>query len=73
VALAEDSDRLYSLRQQLESRRLSCAAFDTQRWVRNMEAGLTEVWRRHDQGMAPGHIEVEDAEPTYIANDGSVF
>jgi hypothetical protein len=47
VALAEDSDRLYSFRQNLENRRNSCAAFDTPRWVRNMEQGLTEAWGRY--------------------------
>jgi hypothetical protein len=73
VALAEDSDRLYSMRQQLENRRLNCAAFDTARWVRNMETGLSEIWRRHDAGMPPGHIEVEDSEPVYTNTDSSVF
>lgn len=73
VALAEDSDRLYSLRQALETRRSSCAAFDTARWVRNLETGLNEVWRRHDQGLAPGHIEVEDSDPVFSTADASVF
>ena len=73
MALAEDSDRLYSMRQQLESRRMNCAAFDTARWVRNLETGLSEVWRRHDAGTPPGHIEVEDSEPVFTATDGSVF
>ena len=73
VALAEDSDRLYSLRQALENRRLSCAAFDTARWVRNFEVGLNEVWRRHDQGQAPGHVEVEDLDPVFATADASVF
>lgn len=73
MALAEDSDRLYSMRQALENRRFSCAAFDTARWVRNFESGLNEVWRRHDQGMTPGHIEVEDTEPVFSTADTSVF
>ena len=69
MALAEDSDRLYSLRQSLEGRRFTCAAFDTPRWVRNFETGLNEVWKRHDAGMAPGHVEVADEEPVYVEND----
>ena len=73
MALAEDSDRLYSLRQSLEARRDSCAAFDTPRWVRNFEAGLSEIWRRHDAGQPPGHVEVEDKEPVFVDADGSVF
>ena len=32
VALAEDTDRLYSMRQHLEQTRNSSAAFDTARW-----------------------------------------
>ena len=73
MALAEDSDRLYSLRQQLEGRRSNCAAFDTPRWVKNFESGLNEIWRRHDQGLAPGHIDVEDNEPVFQDSDGSIF
>lgn len=73
MALAEDSDRLYSLRQQLEGRRGNCAAFDTARWVRNAEAGLSEAWRRHDAGLPPGHIEVEDSEPVFTAAEESMF
>jgi len=69
VALAEDPDRLYSLRQNLENRRNSCAAFDTPRWVRNMEQGLIEAWGRHDEGRAPAHIEVVDDEPLFEEND----
>lgn len=73
MALAEDSDRLYSLRQQLEARRGNCAAFDTARWVRNIEAGLTEAWRRHDSGLTPDHIEVEDHEPVHTATEDTGF
>ena len=73
VALAEDSDRLYSLRQQLEGRRNSCAAFDTARWVRNMETGLGEVWRRHDANLPVDHIEIEDPDPVFTDEDSALF
>lgn len=73
VALAEDSDRLYSLRQSLENRRNNCAAFDTARWVRNLETGLNEVWRRHDGNLVPSHIDIEDAEPVFTESESSLF
>lgn len=62
VALAEDSNRLYALRQKLERRRMTCAAYDTARWVRNFEQGLALAWRRHEKGLTPEHFDVEDQE-----------
>jgi predicted O-linked N-acetylglucosamine transferase (SPINDLY family) len=44
VALAEDTDKLYGMRQHLERCRENCAAFDTARWVVNVEKGLKKVW-----------------------------
>jgi len=69
VALAEDSDRLYSMRQALERRRYTCAAFDTSRWVRNFEQGLAEAWNRHEGGKSNADIDVVDEDPVYTEND----
>lgn len=65
VALAHDMDRLWELRKRLEAGRDSCALFDTPRWTRNLEAGLSMVWAAHERGMPPADIDVPDvAEPT---------
>lgn len=73
VKLAEDSDRLYSMRTHLEQTRNSSAAFDTRRWVKNFETGLTGVWRRHETGQTPDHVEVEDNEPIFKTLDGQIL
>lgn len=60
VTLATDLDKLYAIRRRLEDGRLSCPLFDTERWVRNLETGLTLAWDRHEAGLAPEHIDVPD-------------
>lgn len=69
VALAEDSDRLYAMRQHLESTRHSNALFQTNRWIRNFEQGLQKVWKRHEQSLPVDHVEVEDSEPVFTVQD----
>ena len=66
MALAEDSERLFSLRQSLETRRDTSAAFDTPRWVTNLEAGYTEVWTQRELGHAPVDVDVHDSAPVFI-------
>ncbi len=69
VALAEDTDRLYAMRQHLEQTRATSAAFDTARWVKNFEQGLYMAYRKHEQNQPHDHIELEDKEPLYQKND----
>lgn len=73
VALAQDSDRLYDIRQQLEQRRMNCAAYDTARWVRNFESGLLAAWKRYEKGQTPDHITVEDSEPIFKESGHDIF
>lgn len=73
VALAEDSERLYSMRQHLESTRTTNALFQTSRWIRNYELGLLKVWKRYEQSLPPEHVEVEDTDPIFTVPDASVF
>ncbi|DAZ95244.1 TPA: hypothetical protein N0F65_002356 [Lagenidium giganteum] len=60
VALASDMERLWEIRRNLEESRLTCPLFDTDRWVKNLESGLTMVWERHEAGQEPDHIDVPD-------------
>ena len=73
VSLADDSDRLYQMRQHLENTRRSSAAFDTKRWVKNFEQGLHRVWKIVDAGMPPDHITVEDTDPVFDANSSDLL
>lgn len=73
VNLAEDSEKLFSMRTHLENSRRSCAAFDTKRWVRNFELGLISVWKRQEQRLPPDHINVTDEEPVVIVADASIL
>ncbi|TYZ67101.1 hypothetical protein PybrP1_002835, partial [[Pythium] brassicae (nom. inval.)] len=57
VALASDMDKLWELRRRLEDDRDRCPLFDTQRWVRNLETGLSMAWERHESGQDPEHID----------------
>lgn len=65
MSLALDPERLYRYRLHVESNRDKCAVFDTKRWVRNLETGLTAVWKRFEGGQSPDHVLVEDHEPSF--------
>ena len=69
MALAEDSERLYSMRQHLEQTRLTSALFDTGRWVTNFESALFKVYKRYEQGHSPEHTEIEDKAPIFVKQD----
>ncbi|CAN0464736.1 unnamed protein product, partial [Ectocarpus sp. 12 AP-2014] len=47
------------IRSRLEESRYSCPLFDTQRWVRNMEAGLAMVHERFQAGLDPQDLKVK--------------
>lgn len=69
VQLAEDSDRLYTLRQTIETVRDSSAAFDSLRWTKNFEHGLCMAYKRFELGLSPDHLEVEDRDPVVLVSD----
>ena len=73
VTLAEDSEKLFSCRRKLERCRDSCAAFDTARWVRNLEAGFNEAIRKLESNEAPDDITITDSDPVAIEKDESLL
>ena len=73
VSLALDTERLFSLRRHLEDVRDNCAAFDTARWVRNLEKGYLEVWSRREGGLEPADISVIDNGPVFEDNGSDLF
>lgn len=58
------------MRRHLENNRENCAAFDTARWVRNLESGLKAVWSRHSRGLPPDDVDVEDTAPVFQDGPG---
>eukprot|EP00271_Cylindrocystis_brebissonii_P018972 TRINITY_DN555_c1_g1_i1.p1 TRINITY_DN555_c1_g1~~TRINITY_DN555_c1_g1_i1.p1 ORF type:complete len:434 (+),score=67.76 TRINITY_DN555_c1_g1_i1:232-1533(+) len=58
VALACNPPLLQRLRGELRARRLSCALFDTQRWVGHLDTALATMWLIHSKGRPPQHFEV---------------
>lgn len=72
IALATDSDRLFEIRKKIENSRDSCALFDTERWVRNLEAGFEEAQRKQDIGMPPVDIRIEDDEPIAVVKEQQI-
>lgn len=73
VTLAEDSDKLFTFRRKLERSRDSCAAYDTERWVRNLEAGLNEIMGHLENDKTCEDIYVEDVLPVALESDESIL
>lgn len=66
VTLAQDVHKLYEMRLHLERCRESCALFDTMRWVKNFEQGLSLVWEKLEKGQMARDIYVEDLDPVVV-------
>ena len=74
VELANHPQRIAAMKRQLQANRLTCALFDSPRFVRNMEAALQKVAKPAAPRLAaPGHAvrplepsEQEQAEPVRI-------
>ncbi len=72
VALAGDPQRLAAMRRQLAANRMSCALFDSPRFVRNLEAALQKVARPAAPRLAaPGHA-VRPQEPSQQAEPARI-
>ena len=73
VSLAEDSEQLFTFRRKLERSRENCAAYDTERWVRNLEAGYDEIMGKLERDQLYEDIYIEDVLPVAIESDESLF
>ena len=58
VALAEDKERLASIKNKLHETRSSCPLFDTVRYTRYFEAGLEKAYQNYCDGITPSDIAV---------------
>ena len=53
LRLARDTAALSALKAKLSAHRQSFPLFDTKRFTRHLEAALTEMLGRHQQGLPP--------------------
>mmetsp|Transcript_6922 Transcript_6922/g.25504 ORF Transcript_6922/g.25504 Transcript_6922/m.25504 type:complete len:1080 (-) Transcript_6922:134-3373(-) len=53
VFLGNNPLELERLKRRLRDARLTCPLFDTDRWVKNLDKALLEVWARHCRGLTP--------------------
>ena len=67
VALANDPGRIASMKRQLDANRLTCALFDTPRFVRNLENVLQKVAKPAAPRMAAPQHTVRPTEPSQTA------
>lgn len=58
--LARDPQAHSALREKLARHAASYPLFDTKRYARNLESAYREMWRRHEQGLAPDHLTIAD-------------
>ena len=58
VTLATRPDKLDAIKNKLSEQRLTCPLFDTSRFTTNLEDAYVQMWRRHQEGLAPEHIHV---------------
>eukprot|EP00884_Botryococcus_braunii_P009865 jgi/Botrbrau1/18880/Bobra.177_2s0039.1 len=58
VELGVNHQRRLDLRRRLEGARCTCALFDTQRWVRNLERVLFKMWEIHLEGKGPRPFDI---------------
>ncbi|MGM4915727.1 O-linked N-acetylglucosamine transferase family protein [Tardiphaga sp. 813_E8_N1_3] len=56
IALAENPERLSSIREKLSANRLKMPAFDTRRLARDIETAFRKMAERARAGLAPAHI-----------------
>jgi predicted O-linked N-acetylglucosamine transferase (SPINDLY family) len=59
VSLANDPESLAGLRCHLQSTRLECELFDTERYARHLEAGYVMMAERARAGLSPDHLIVQ--------------
>merc|ERR1711916_366443 len=73
VTLAEDSEKLFTFRRKLERSRNSCAAFDTERWVKNLETGFNDIMGHLEHDKTMEDIYIEDILPVALENDENIL
>jgi len=55
--LATNPEKLRAIKDKLDRNRLTTPLFDTQRFIRHIEAAYTQAYRRYQAGLPPDHIQ----------------
>jgi protein O-GlcNAc transferase len=59
LQLAQDRDRLASLKARLERNRATCVLFDAARFARHIEAAYAAMWERSQRGEPPESFAID--------------
>src|SRR5262249_53440415 len=59
VELARNPGQLQEIRRKLAANRLTAPLFNTERYVRHLEAAYEAMYARHEAGLPPDHIHVQ--------------
>ena len=63
LELANDADRLASIRQKLQDNLATAPLFDSKRYTMGMEAAFEAMWQRFQSGLQPNHIDLQPVDP----------
>jgi predicted O-linked N-acetylglucosamine transferase (SPINDLY family) len=65
VELALDERRLSLVREKLAANRLTTPLFDTEQFARDLESAYESMYRRHQKGLPPAHIDIRPAATAF--------
>ncbi len=59
IDLACNREKINAIKEKLQSGLITCRLFDAERYVRNLEQGMLEIWQNHRNGFPPAHRYVQ--------------
>jgi predicted O-linked N-acetylglucosamine transferase (SPINDLY family) len=62
IDLACNPAKINAIKEKLQSGLSTCRLFDTERYVRNLEQGMLEIWQHHRNGFPPAHRYVQTVD-----------
>ena len=62
IDLACNPAKINAIKEKLQSGLSTCPLFDTERYVRNLEQGMLEIWQHHRNGFPPAHRYVQTVD-----------
>jgi predicted O-linked N-acetylglucosamine transferase (SPINDLY family) len=68
LTLATDSPKLVSIKERLAKNRSSYPLFDTKLFAMHIESAYMEMWARHQNGLVPDHIFVQNLGDESVGN-----
>jgi predicted O-linked N-acetylglucosamine transferase (SPINDLY family) len=59
IDLACNPVKINAIKEKLQVELSTCRLFDAERYVRNLEQGMLEIWQNHRNGFPPAHRYVQ--------------